>query len=205
MEKIKIPSREIADKYKNKGIGTTRLGRIYRVNAETIRKRLMEKGVERRQRKIELPVNEVITSYHATKSTYKTGKIFGANHNTIGRLLKKEGVKLYYGRELPIDEVMDLYDKARSVRKIADEYRTGRNRVRELLKNEGIDTRTGEFSLEKLMGEELRIVSGDEYKDMLRAWGAVVVSLGNYPSSGRSLPRAWCSAPDSQKTLKTSI
>jgi len=95
-----------------------------------------------------LPVEEVIRLYNEGKSTVEISEEYHASICTIGRLLKKKGIKIrnnseakLYGKKLPEEEVVRLYNEGKSTVEIGKTYHVSDATIGNLLRKKEIKIR----------------------------------------------------------------
>lgn len=96
-EKIEIPIRELKRLYFKESLSTSKIANIFKCNAETIRRRLIENDIRRRlyERKFNFKKEELKEFYLKNKlSMLELAKKYGCSQWTLRSNLIREGIKL---------------------------------------------------------------------------------------------------------------
>ena len=92
-DKINLPMEEIICEYQS-GMTTYQLADKYGVTSSTIRSRLRENGVKirppRNMKRVDLPMEEIISEYGAGMTLIQLGEKYGVSHSTIHRRLREK-------------------------------------------------------------------------------------------------------------------
>jgi uncharacterized protein (DUF433 family) len=147
--KIKLPIEEIISYYQS-GMTTYQLGEKYGVTFSTIRDRLKKNGVKlrppRNMKRIDLPVEEIISYYESGMTLTKIADKYGVSYKTIIARLRENGVKIRPSRsmkriELPVEEIISEYESGSSALKLADKYGVSINTILYRLRENGVKIR----------------------------------------------------------------
>ena len=97
--------------------------------------------------KINLPSREIIRKYQNGMSANELAKEYYVSKPTIGRLLKREEIKIrhgseaYLGKVLPAEEIIKKYQGGMNTYELAKEYNVSDSTIGCLLKNAGVKMR----------------------------------------------------------------
>ena len=97
-------------------------------------------------KKIELPIEEIISYYQSGMSPTKIGEKYGVGQNTIYRRLKENGVKIRSSRsmnriDLPTEEIISEYQSGLSTTQLGEKYGVHSNTIQNRLKENGVKLR----------------------------------------------------------------
>ena len=147
--KIKLPIEEIIS-YFQSGMTTYQLGEKYGVTFSTIRERLKKNGVKlrppRNMKRIDLPVEEIISYYESGMTLTKIAEKYGVSYKTILARLRENGVKIRPPRsmrriDLPMEEIISEYQSGSSALKLAEKYGVSINTILYRLRDNGVKIR----------------------------------------------------------------
>lgn len=146
---IILPMEEIVERYLNEE-GIRKIAKDYGVSHETIRKRLIEEGIQLRSRgKIlgtedkKIPKKDMISLYKRGFTIKELAKLYETSYTLIYQRLKKSGVEINDPREieLPEQEMVDLYEKGWSQYQLAEKYNISVMTVNRRLKKLQVEAR----------------------------------------------------------------
>ena len=138
-KKIKLPIEEIISYYQS-GMTLIQLAEKYGVSKSTVRERLKENEVKirssRSMKRIDLPIEEIISEYQSGLSINKLADKYGVNFNTIWRRIKENGVKIRSNKiNLPVEEIISEYQAGMNIYLLADKYGVGKDVIYKRLRD----------------------------------------------------------------------
>ena len=161
-KKINLPVEEIISEYQS-GLSTIQLGEKYGVSKSIINNRLRENGVKirppRNMKRVDLPMEEIISYYQSGLSTIQLEEKYGVSHTTIGKKLRENGVKLRPSRSMkriyiPIEEIISYYESGMALIQLAEKYGVSKNIINNRLRENGVELRPSRSKI-KLPIEEI--------------------------------------------------
>ena len=157
-KKIKLPMEEIISYYES-GMTTAQLGEKYGVGKDVICNRLRENGVKirpsRSMKRIDLPVEEIISEYQSGMNITKLAEKYGVNHNVIHKRLRENGVKIRSKKiNLPVEEIISEYQSGMNIYLLADKYGVSKDVIYRRLRDRGIiRTQCRNLPIEEIISE----------------------------------------------------
>ena len=105
-------------------------------------------------KKIELPVEEIISEYESGLSTYQLAEKYGVSSFTIRERLRENGVKIRPKKiNLPMEEIISEYESGLSVLKLADKYGVNHSVIYKRLEENGVKLRPRDNKIKLPMEE----------------------------------------------------
>jgi len=89
----------------------------------------------------QVELQEIVSLYQSGKTTRELGEMFKVSKNTIGRLLKKQGVEITRSKaqaRLNAKEVISMYEDGYTSAQIAKQLGVGTQTILRCLKNHGV-------------------------------------------------------------------
>jgi len=128
--KVLIPKEKLFSEYITERKSLAKIANLYSCNPETIRRRLIESGINRRFReiKVNIPLNEVRRLYKQDKlSTIEIAKKYNCSPWTIRSNLMKQGIKLrdcnsYHRWKSPANQIKPLLNTSPEIAYILGIY-----------------------------------------------------------------------------------
>jgi transposase len=161
---------KIIELYKE-GLTQEKIGKLYDVTEETIRKILHKNNVPIRknssQKLFKKQIKEIIKLYEQDVSTINISEQFNVDKSTIKRLLKKNDVEMkgpgYFNKKITENqesEMIILYQQGLSLSKVAEKLGISGETVNKFLKNNNIEIRDGAEYHKKVNSEiEKKIIA----------------------------------------------
>jgi uncharacterized protein YjcR len=147
---IDLPIDEIVKEYTN-GMTIQKLAKKYEVSSETIRQRLISKGIVRRKlnntitrSQIDLPIDQIIEDYNNGMTMEKLAEKYEVAESSIRLRLVQENVNIRHGGiykrkyNLPIDQIIEEYNNGISLTELSKKYGASPDLIRIRLKEKGI-------------------------------------------------------------------
>lgn len=160
----------------NSGLTQSKIGELYDVTEETIRKILQANNVATRKKyaqKInEKQCAEIVKLYQQDVSTIKLAKQFNVQKSTIQKILEKNKIDIkgakYFNKKITLEqeaEIMDYYNKGFSISKTSQLVNVNRSTIKLVLDRNNIETRDSTIYQIKITPEvEKEII--DLYKEI---------------------------------------
>ena len=131
-----LPMEQVISEYES-GMSMVALGKKYDVSHITIRRRLVEAGVQIRKisYRVELSVEQIISEYESGMSLKALGKKCGVSRNTIRERLVEAGVQIrtphrYSKKVLPMKQIISEYESGMSMVALGKKYGVADNTIR---------------------------------------------------------------------------
>ena len=184
-KKINLPIEEIISEYEA-GMTIYQIADKYGISSSTIQYRLKKNGVKLRPRggkkRIDLPMEEIISEYESGLSTYQLGEKYGVDDSTIYKRLKENGVKLRScgGKiNLPMKEIISEYQSGLSALKLAEKYGVGDSTIYKRLEENGVKLRPRDSEIDLPMEEIIsEYESGMSTAQLGEKYGVVKSTIG---------------------------